>query len=497
MELKNNIIVYIGDVKEALSEIPDEIADCIITSPPYWKQRNYKHPNQIGQEENYSNYIEKLIDVFNGVKRVLKPTGTFFLNVGYKYKNKELLLIPEMLAIELQRSGWTLINKIIWHKPNAMPSPIVSRFSNVYEPVFLFVKSESKYLYFLNIDKLRNQSNGFYYDKRPEEILGLKVINSLVRDEKIEGTVTNVYKDENGVVFVQVEWENGSRTIEVVQDFKKESRVPIKLNCEVCGKEIKNEKDILEHDICDSFPIPELPSEHDMSNLKEIKSPKIFDINRSNRRYKGKFMSNSDNRGASPGARKSLFGEYFVLQRKYKVFQFLIADYLRYWRKKSGITIKEIDKHFGYKDTAGHWFRKDAGSWGRGGSIPLPKDWYKLKEILGFDDIYDRWITETHLVLQTVRPHPKGRNPGDIWKIKLQQLKESHFATFPEELVRRCILAGCPENGIVLDPFAGSGTTGKVAVETGRNAILIELVPEYLDIIKRRCGDINEVIYVK
>ncbi|MGB9721858.1 MAG: DNA-methyltransferase [bacterium] len=106
-------------------------------------------------------------------------------------------------------------------------------------------------------------------------------------------------------------------------------------------------------------------------------------------------------------------------------------------------------------------------------------------------------MTETHLVLQTVKPHPKGKNPGDVWSIKLQPFTEAHFATFPEELVRRCILAGCPPNGVVLDPFAGSGTTGKVAYEMDRSAILIELVPEYLEIIKKRCPFLKEVIYVE
>jgi len=161
------------------------------------------------------------------------------------------------------------------------------------------------------------------------------------------------------------------------------------------------------------------------------------------------------------------------------------------------ISTKEIDRLLGYKDTASHWFRKDTGSWGRGGSVPLPEDWFKLKEILGFDDLYDRWVTETHLVLQTVKPHPKGKNPGDVWSIKLQPFLEAHFATFPEELVKRCIEAGCPEKGVVLDPFAGSGATAKVAQEMGRDAILIELIPKYLDIIKKRCKNIKEVIYVK
>jgi len=82
--------------------------------------------------------------------------------------------------------------------------------------------------------------------------------------------------------------------------------------------------------------------------------------------------------------------------------------------------------------------------------------------------------------------NPLGKNPGDLWVIPTQPFPEAHFATFPEELVRRCIRAGCPKNGVVLDPFAGSGTTLKVAIEERRNAIGIEIVPEYVEMIKRR-----------
>jgi len=128
---KGNITIYIGDVHKVLSLLPDSIVDCVVTSPPYWKQRDYKNSKQIGQENSYCDYIKKLVHIFNEIKRILKPTGTVFLNIGYKYQDKELLLIPEMLAIELQRNGWTLLNKIIWHKPNAMPSSLDNRFSNV------------------------------------------------------------------------------------------------------------------------------------------------------------------------------------------------------------------------------------------------------------------------------------------------------------------------------------------------------------------------------
>jgi len=179
-------MVYIGDVNKCLTKLPSEFVDCVVTSPPYWKQRDYKHPKQIGQESSYLEYIKRLVGVFNQMKRVLKPTGTFFLNVGYKWKDKELILIPELLAAELQKNGWALLNKIIWNKPNAMPSSLDSRFSNVYEPVFLFVKEESKYKYYLSLDELRKPINNFAAGKKSEDILGLKVKNSLFKDKKRE-----------------------------------------------------------------------------------------------------------------------------------------------------------------------------------------------------------------------------------------------------------------------------------------------------------------------
>ena len=76
--------------------------------------------------------------------------------------------------------------------------------------------------------------------------------------------------------------------------------------------------------------------------------------------------------------------------RKYDIKQEDICDYLKEWRQKAGISVKKIDQIFGYRHTAGHWFRKDNNS----GSIPNPSDWWRLKEILKFDDKYDKEVTE-------------------------------------------------------------------------------------------------------
>lgn len=80
------------------------------------------------------------------------------------------------------------------------------------------------------------------------------------------------------------------------------------------------------------------------------------------------------------------------------------------------------------------------------------------------------------------------KNKRSVWTVTTKPFKGAHFATFPQDLIEPCILAGCPEDGLVLDPFAGSGTTGLVANNHKRNAVLIELNPNYIKIIKERCG---------
>ena len=78
------------------------------------------------------------------------------------------------------------------------------------------------------------------------------------------------------------------------------------------------------------------------------------------------------------------------------------------------------------------------------------------------------------------------RNKRNVWTVTTKPCKEAHFATFPKDLIEPCIKAGCPENGIVLDPFGGSGTTGIVAKSLNRKSIMIELNPEYIKIAKKR-----------
>lgn len=180
-------MVICDDALKALKKIPDETFDCVVTSPPYYNLRNYGIPGQIGIENTPSEYIDKMTDVFTEVYRVLKSTGTLWLNIADSYngsgkgrnkagnfiqtnktgkeqtnkgatqgalsttkidscKKKDLIGIPWLLAFALRdRVGFYLRQDIIWNKPNAMPESVKDRCTRSHEYIFLFSKSPKYY----------------------------------------------------------------------------------------------------------------------------------------------------------------------------------------------------------------------------------------------------------------------------------------------------------------------------------------------------------------
>jgi len=138
-----------SDVYAGLKSLPNNSIHAAITSPPYWGQRDYGFEGQIGNEEKYQDYISKLVTVFRVLRDKLVEKGVFFLNIGDKYLPKygksPLGFIPYKLAYFMKKDGWRLDDILIWYKPNHMPSSIRNRFSNTYEPVFVFSKSDTNY----------------------------------------------------------------------------------------------------------------------------------------------------------------------------------------------------------------------------------------------------------------------------------------------------------------------------------------------------------------
>jgi len=144
----------LGDAVDVLREVRDETFDCAMTSPPYWGKREYDNGG-IGLETDFREYIRNLAAICAEVKRVLKPTGSFWLNIGDSYAKKNLLGIPWRLATKLtDEQGWTLRNSIVWNKIKGGPDNTKDRLRSVHEDVFHFVKHPRGYYY--DADAIRN-----------------------------------------------------------------------------------------------------------------------------------------------------------------------------------------------------------------------------------------------------------------------------------------------------------------------------------------------------
>ena len=140
-------LFILGDALDVLREFPSEAFDCCMTSPPYWGKREYANRG-IGLERDYRDFIRNVSAVCAEVKRVLKPSGSFWLNVGDSYAGKGLIGIPWRLAIELtDGQGWTLRNSVVWNKVKGGLDNTRDRLRNVHEDLFHFVKSPQGYYY--------------------------------------------------------------------------------------------------------------------------------------------------------------------------------------------------------------------------------------------------------------------------------------------------------------------------------------------------------------
>ena len=305
MHLETNII-HIGDNIFHLTNIPDASVDMCVTSPPYYNLRDYKNSNQIGAENTVSDFVENLCKVFDEIKRILKPTGSCWVNIGDTYDKKRLLQVPSRFEIAMCDRGWHLRNEIIWSKPNPQPISSKDRFWGNHEKFFWFVKDVKKY----------------YFNRDP-------------------------------ILVPQAE-----------------------------------------------ISIRRMFSKNNMSKRKDFNA--------------------SDKEG---------FGISSSSQDKH---------YAR-MREEMG-----IDKEFNYEELI------------KSGKCPT-------------------------------------RPEFDTWDIPSVTYKGAHFAVYPPELIEKPILSCCPEQGIVVDPFMGSGTTGEVAKLNNRRYIGLELNPEYAILANERISKVGGI----
>lgn len=146
--------IICGDALPVLAGLEESSIDMCITSPPYWGHREYDVPG-IGQEPSLEEYIDGLCAILNQVKRVLKPTGSLWLNIGDRYESKCLLGVPWRVATRLtDRYGWILRNDVIWNKVKGAPDNARDKLRNIHEHVFHFVKQKK---YFYDADAIRSK----------------------------------------------------------------------------------------------------------------------------------------------------------------------------------------------------------------------------------------------------------------------------------------------------------------------------------------------------
>jgi DNA modification methylase len=149
IEGKSQYALLLGDNQSLLSIFPGSSVDCVITSPPYWQMREYEVGESsrglvIGNEDTPEEYTSNLLNTFRQVRRVLKPTGSLWLNIGDKFVNKNLMGMPWRVALALQSDGWILRNDVIWEKMKGS-QPVTDRFRNSYEHFFHFVRNRKYY----------------------------------------------------------------------------------------------------------------------------------------------------------------------------------------------------------------------------------------------------------------------------------------------------------------------------------------------------------------
>jgi len=389
LELQLNKI-HCGDNVEVMKTFPSNSIDLAVTSPPYWGLRDYgTGDNQLGMEPHPQMFVDHLVEIFREVKRVLKPSGSFWLNLGDTYygsnsgkgagpegknyissksmpeknvKNtyrtnwlqpKQKLMMPHRVAIALQDDGWILRNDVIWHKPNHMPESVRDRLTKSYENFFFFVKSRK---YYFDLDEIREP----YAESSIQRLTQPGIMSQMGGDKQEE-----LYGGASG---------NGNRPADILKGLA--SKYAMREDSDALGSpraRAGKRKKISIKDICPGCG-------------ESISKHRINDNNKT---------MNNQSRMRPP-------------------FSYTIE----------GIRIKLCN--------------------------------------------------------------PKGKNPGDVWDIPTAPFPGSHFAVFPPKLIEPIIKASCPPDGVVLDPFAGSGTALRVARKLGRSFIGIEVNPEYAAMCESR-----------
>lgn len=384
--------IYNEPCLDTLKKMPNDFLDCVITSPPYWQLRDYGYDGQWGLEPTFQEYLEHLWEMMDEIYRVLKPTGTCWINLGDTYAkdnglNKCLMLIPHRFAIGCIDRGWIMRNDIIWAKRNGMPESCTDRFSKKHEYFFFMVKSER---YFFDLDAIRDSIKSVSIERYKYKFTGQ------------EGGNSNNFKGDKSHLIPQSKYQ----TI----DIEKEHRQGMHQNR---GENVIEKR-------------PSLPTQ--------------------------------------------------------KEFVKFLRD-----RIKMNVLVDSVDIP---KTTIEHWYRNDE----KGFAFPSIEHWEVIKDYLdNWDDDFESMHAKmTDVVYESDdinKNAERGKNPGtisDFWDIPTKPSASEHYASYNDELIRKPILAGCPEGGLIYDPFMGTGSTAQASLRANRNFIGSEMSDKYIKICEKR-----------
>lgn len=417
--------IMIGDVREQLALIPENSIDCCVTSPPYWGLRDYEVDGQIGMEPTLGEHLAVLVDVFEAVKRVLKPEGTLWLNYGDCYATKP----NGRSAVDTKAAGND--DRTFRDKPFSTVGPIYGHLDKEYEKTARAGKTQ-------NLGQLGAQSGPCVVGVgmlKPKDLcmipnrlaIALQDAGWWVRSEIIWGK-PNPMPDSSGRY-------RPSTAHEKIWLLTKSAR-----------------------SFYDSMAVRMPASDASIGRwAQDVESQAGSD------RANGGSKTNGPMRAVGGRPQRARAEE--------------IAE-------AAGLTDAHFEaiKSCGIADTGKALVTTNGAGRNSAENLRLAAE---AKEALG--GYYREFLYDSSTrLLRNYEPDLSAIIPPEVWPIATAAFKDAHFATFPPSLVAPCLLASCPVGGTVLDPFGGAGTTGLVADRMQRDAILIELNPEYAAIAQRR-----------
>ncbi|RLI53047.1 MAG: hypothetical protein DRP09_16615, partial [Candidatus Thorarchaeota archaeon] len=445
------VTIINADALEGLRQLPSETVDCIVTSPPYWGLRDYGVQNQIGLEPTLDEYLERLLAVTAELRRVLKPAGVMFWNHGDCYYNDSrgglrppgsgsivvngeryerkttTPLLPQSDAVSLQQKclvlqnfrlilkmmneqGWILRNIIIWHKPNHMPSSVLDRFANAYEPIFMLVKSK----------EVSSDIREFIERPMPNEWRAW--LAAIVDAEGTIGIRRSKRKDKHDVFAPYITVNNTDRAL-VEQCLQLTGLGTIKsggrgTNFPIYRWEVTHRKAIAV--IAEIYPYL----------IAKKEQAKVAIALQKTNKHRG------NNKGTARGPKPISEAEY---QEKIRLWE-LMKKLNQREVTHSGLPEPNLNRRSGCER---YWFDLDAVR--EPHICPLtPEQMEKSFALRRGKYSNGQRRTAVHTGTKWSGSNPLGKNPGDVWTIPTQPFPEAHFATFPEALVERIIKAACP-----------------------------------------------------